>query len=90
MGDGESRWNATFVREFAQALDDVEASAGPVALITTSASEKCFSNGLDLDWVMSGGNERGGDGFGPPLCFGPAIGELEPHRWARNTSKVPA
>ena len=61
MNDGENRWNTTFVREFALALDEVEASEGPAALITTSSSEKFFSNGLDLDWVMSGGDERGGD-----------------------------
>jgi enoyl-CoA hydratase/carnithine racemase len=53
MTAGENRWNTTFVREFAQALDEVEASEGPAALVTTSASEKFFSNGLDLDWVAA-------------------------------------
>jgi enoyl-CoA hydratase/carnithine racemase len=48
---GENRWNTTFVREIVRALDVVEASEGPAALVTTSASEKFFSNGLDLDWV---------------------------------------
>ena len=48
MTDGENRWNTTFVRAFAKALDEVEASAGPAALVTTSASDKFFSNGLDL------------------------------------------
>ena len=61
MDDGENRWNTTFVREFAAALDKVEASEGPAALVTTSASEKFFSNGLDLDWRMSEGDHRGGD-----------------------------
>ena len=51
MNAGENRWNTTFVRAFAAALDEVEASSGPAALVTTSASEKFFSNGLDLDWV---------------------------------------
>jgi len=40
------------VRAIAEALDEVEASTGPAALVTTSASEKFFSNGLDLDWVQ--------------------------------------
>ena len=52
MSAGENRWNTSFVRAFAQALDEVEASTGPVALVTASASEKFFSNGLDLAWVQ--------------------------------------
>ncbi|MEZ5550857.1 MAG: enoyl-CoA hydratase/isomerase family protein [Pseudomonadales bacterium] len=52
MTAGENRWNTSFVRAFAKALDEVEASEGPAALVTTSASGKFFSNGLDLDWVQ--------------------------------------
>ena len=51
MNAGENRWNTTFVREIAKALDEVEASEGPAAMVTASASEKFYSNGLDLDWV---------------------------------------
>jgi Delta3-Delta2-enoyl-CoA isomerase len=51
MNAGENRWNTTFVRAFADTLDEVAASTGAAALVTTSASEKFFSNGLDLDWV---------------------------------------
>lgn len=51
MAAGENRWNTTFVRAFSAVLDDVEASSGAAALVTTSASDKFFSNGLDLDWV---------------------------------------
>ena len=61
MTDGENRWNTSFVRAFAAALDEVEASEGPAALVTTSSSEKFFSNGLDLEWVSSTGEHRGGD-----------------------------
>lgn len=61
MNDGENRWNTTFVREFAAVLDTVEASEGPAALVTTAASEKFFSNGLDLEWRKSEGAHRGGD-----------------------------
>ncbi len=61
MNDGENRWNTNFVRALATALDEVEASSGPAALVTTSSSEKFFSNGLDLDWISSAGEHPGGD-----------------------------
>lgn len=61
MNDGENRWNTTFVRAFGAALDTVEASEGPAALVTLSANEKFFSNGLDLEWISSQGDHRGGD-----------------------------
>lgn len=51
MTAGENRWNTTFVRAFAAALEEVADSTGAAALVTASASEKFFSNGLDLDWV---------------------------------------
>lgn len=53
MNEGENRWNTSFVRAFAEALDEIEASEGPAAVVTTSANEKFFSNGLDLDWIRS-------------------------------------
>ncbi len=61
MNDGENRWNTTFVRALAKALDEVEASSGPAAMVTRSRSEKFFSNGLDLEWVSTSGEHRGGD-----------------------------
>lgn len=61
MNAGENRWNTTFVRAIDTALDEVEDSAGPAALVTTSADEKFFSNGLDLDWRASAGEHPGGD-----------------------------
>jgi len=61
MNDGENRWTTTFVRAFAAALDTVEASAGPAALVTTGSSEKFYSNGLNLEWRRSEGEHPGGD-----------------------------
>ena len=61
MVDDENRWNTSFVREFAKALDEVEASEGAAALVTMSAHDKFFSNGLDLEWISSEGEHRGGD-----------------------------
>jgi enoyl-CoA hydratase/carnithine racemase len=51
MNAGENRWNTTFVRALSEALDEVETSTGAAALVTLSASDKFFSNGLDLAWV---------------------------------------
>jgi enoyl-CoA hydratase/carnithine racemase len=61
MVDDENRWNTTFVRAFAKAIDEVEASAGAAALVTASAHEKFFSNGLDLAWITTDGDHPGGD-----------------------------
>ena len=61
MNDGENRWSTSFVRAVAAALDEVGASEGAAALVTRSANEKFFSNGLDLEWVSSQGEHRGGD-----------------------------
>ncbi len=61
MSAGENRWNTTFTRAFDAALDEVDKSSGPAALVTVSADRKFFSNGLDLEWVTSRGEHPGGD-----------------------------
>lgn len=62
MDDGENRWNTTFTRAYAEAIDEVAASEGPAALVTVSSHPKFFSNGLDLDWIMgSDADHPGGD-----------------------------
>ena len=53
MDSEENRWNTTFVREIARALDEIENDEGPGALITSSTNPKFFSNGLDLDWMQA-------------------------------------
>jgi Delta3-Delta2-enoyl-CoA isomerase len=52
MSDGENRFNPGFVKAMNQALDTVEAVAGPCALVTTG-SGKFYSNGLDLEWMLA-------------------------------------
>src|SRR5262249_29524710 len=54
MQSGENRFNHTFVDAFNQALDTVEASSGPAALVTIG-TEKFYSNGLDLHWIAGEG-----------------------------------
>jgi enoyl-CoA hydratase/carnithine racemase len=48
MGGGENRFHADSLDALHAALDQVEASSPPVALVTTGAG-KFYSNGLDLD-----------------------------------------
>ncbi len=62
MDAGENRWNTALVDELMTALDEVEQSTGAAALVTTGASPKFYSNGLDLDWRNSPDDHpEGGD-----------------------------
>lgn len=54
MNDAENRFNRPFLTALNKALDEVENSAGPAALVTTGAG-KFYSNGLDLTWLMGDG-----------------------------------
>lgn len=53
MDAGENRFNRNSLARINQLLDEVAAVAGPTALVTTGTG-KFYSNGLDLDWVISG------------------------------------
>lgn len=50
MKSGENRFNPDFIAAMNAALDEVEASKGAAALVTTGDG-KFYSNGLDLDWL---------------------------------------
>jgi enoyl-CoA hydratase/carnithine racemase len=58
MQSGENRFNRTFIDAMNQALDTVEKSSGPAALVTTGGEEKFYSNGLDLDWLIGDGEKE--------------------------------
>ncbi|MDF1597490.1 MAG: enoyl-CoA hydratase/isomerase family protein [Acidimicrobiia bacterium] len=53
LDEGDNRFNAASLARLNEVLDEVEAVAGPAALVTTGAG-KFYSNGLDLDWIMTG------------------------------------
>ena len=53
LDNGENRWDTNLVREINGALDKIEQSQGPAALVTSSSDTKFFSNGLDLDWISN-------------------------------------
>ena len=59
MQSGENRFNRPFLDALNTALDAVEGSSGPAALVTTG-TEKFYSNGLDLTWLSGEGQGEGG------------------------------
>jgi enoyl-CoA hydratase/carnithine racemase len=64
-----NRFNRSFLNELNDALDTVEASAGPAALVTTGGTEKFYSNGLDLAWIAGDGQSEGGAFVGDVMRF---------------------
>ncbi len=57
--DGENRFNRTSIDAWHATLDQLEASEGPLAVVTTGTG-KFFSNGLDLDWLGTPGTDATG------------------------------
>jgi enoyl-CoA hydratase/carnithine racemase len=53
MTQGDNRFNDASLAEWHQALDTVETSVGPAALVVTSADPKFFSNGIDLEGIFA-------------------------------------
>jgi enoyl-CoA hydratase/carnithine racemase len=60
MRSGENRFNPPFIGELSHALDEVESSEEPLALVLTGDG-KFFSNGLDLAWMSGEGRDRAGE-----------------------------
>lgn len=50
LTEGDNRFNPTSLKAWNAALDEVEASDGPAALVTVG-TDRFYSNGLDLDWM---------------------------------------
>ena len=60
MDAGENRFRKDSLVAWNEALDAVEATPGPQALVTTGTG-KFYSNGLDLDWMLGEGREEAAD-----------------------------
>ena len=52
LNNGENRFNPDFILAYLDVLDKVENDTSALTLIVTSAHDKIFSNGLDLDWLL--------------------------------------
>lgn len=52
MNSGENRFNFDFFDAFLSVMDEIENQTSATTLVVTSADEKIFSNGIDLDWLM--------------------------------------
>ncbi len=57
LGDTENRFHPDWLASVDAALDEVERADGPRALVTV-ATGKFFSNGLDLDWLLTHADEH--------------------------------
>ena len=69
MQSGENRFNRPFLSALNEALDSVEATSGPAALVTTGGTEKFYSNGLDLAWLAGDGQSEGAVFVGDVMRF---------------------
>lgn len=52
LGDGENRFNPTFIDALETHLDELQKAPAPRALVT-KATGKFWSNGLDLEWMAA-------------------------------------
>ena len=68
MQNGENRFNRPSLDALNEALDEVERSSGPAALVTTGEG-KFYSNGLDLTWLSGDGQGEGGAFISAVLKF---------------------
>ncbi len=58
MRNGENRFNRRSVDALHGILDEIDATEGPLAVVTTGEG-KFYSNGLDLDWIAANGDAAG-------------------------------
>lgn len=52
MNNGENRQNLVFAQAMGKAIDDALADESVTAIVITSAGDKYFSAGVDLEWMM--------------------------------------
>jgi len=98
MQAGENRFNRAFLDDLNRALDEVERSSGPAAMVTVGGTEKFYSNGLDLTWIAGEGQGEGGAFVGDVIrCLGrllgfpvPTVAAINGHAFAAGAMLAPA
>lgn len=58
MNNGENRQNLEFAKAMNAALDEIAADASIHAIVLTSGDEKNFSQGVDVQWIMTRMQEK--------------------------------
>ena len=58
MKNGENMFTIPFLEALNHALDTVEESTGPAALVTVGGEQKFYSNGIDLAWLKGEGKSQ--------------------------------
>jgi enoyl-CoA hydratase/carnithine racemase len=88
LGDGQNRLTLDWIATVEAHLGEVEDSPAPRALVT-SASGKCWSTGIDLDWIAANGDktqeflERLHALFAHVLALGvPTVAAIQGHAFA--------
>src|SRR5690348_2796146 len=88
LGDDENRFHPDWMTTVSELLDEVAATDGPRALVTT-ATGKFFSNGLDLEWLGANSDQvtpyvhQVHALFAKVLAFpAPAVAALQGHTYA--------
>lgn len=52
MQSGENRHNPLFAKEMLSAFEAIKSNESCKAMVITSNDDKCFSLGIDIDWLM--------------------------------------
>ena len=52
LNSGDNRFNPNFLQAFLDVLDEIETDTAATTLVVSSAHEKIFSNGIDLEWLQ--------------------------------------
>jgi Delta3-Delta2-enoyl-CoA isomerase len=73
LRDGENRFNGTSIERWHAVLDELEATEGPLAVVTTGEG-RFYSNGLDLDWMGTNPDAAGGLISGVHRLLGRVLG----------------
>lgn len=59
MNNGENRYNTESLKAFYETLGEIETETKVNALVVTSAHEKIWCNGIDLDWLLPEVQKKG-------------------------------